>query len=184
MIPRSDETAGYQRALEVGNMVACCMGGTVPAAGRGERDGEDHYQRPVADNMSCGQAKGNRNDDAFTDPRELRAVPSLVSVCDNGLIEADDGACQTEGVAPDRVTRTIEILNLNAERLQLAREKWRNDLVETSQYVEDADGMIAWVRTVMTPDADDRLPRFFTTSRCYFGPVAERILGEQLQAWI
>ena len=33
-------------------------------------------------------------------------------------------------------------------------------------------------------DPDGRLSRFFTTSGCYFGPVAERLLDEQPQAWI
>lgn len=184
VVPRSDETAGTQRALDVTNMVACCMGGTVPAARAGESDGGDHYREPVPDNMSCGQAKENRNGDAFADPRELRAVPSLMSVLDSGLIEVDVDACQAEGVAPDRVTRTIDILNLNAERLQLARAKWWNDLIDESQHVQDAEAMGAWIQVVLTPDEDGRLLRFFTTSRCFFGPVAERILDEQPQAWV
>ena len=185
VIPRSAGAVGNQRSLDAANMVACCMGGTVPAAGPEEPDAGDHYRTPVRHNMSCGQAKGNRIDDnAFIDPRMLPAVPSLMSVRHNGLIEADDGACQTEGVAPDRVTRTIELLNLNAERLQLARTKWWNDLLEVSQYIEGADRMGAWIRAVLTPDDDGRLERFFTTTRCFFGPVAERILDEQPRAWV
>lgn len=112
-----------------------------------------------------------------------REYPSLVRVRDNGLLEVDDGACQAAGVSLDRVGRTIEILNLNAERLQLARQKWR-DLVEAAQRAGEADRMIAWIRAVLTPDPDGRLSRFFTTSRGYFGPVAERILDEPPRAWI
>lgn len=85
---------------------------------------------------------------------------------------------------PDDVTRTIEILNLNAERLRLAREKWRDALVDMSQHVaDDAGRMNEWIRAVLTPDAADGLPRFFTTARCYFGPVAERILDEPPRRW-
>ena len=184
VIPRSGDAAGEQRALDIANMVACCMGGTVRVASRQGQERDDHFRTPVRDNMSCGQAKGNRRDEAFLDPRELPEYPSLVRVRDNGLLEVDDGACQAAGVLLHRVGRTIEILNLNAERLRLARQKWRSDLVEAAQRAGEADRMIAWIRAVLSPDPDGRLSRFFTTSRCYFGPVAERILDEQPQAWI
>ena len=184
VIPRSGDAAGEQRALDIANMVACCMGGTVPVASPQGQERDDYFRTPVRDNMSCGQAKGNRRDEAFLEPRELPEYPSLVRVRDNGLLEVDHGACQAAGVRPDRVGRTIEILNLNAERLQLARQKWRSDLVEAAQRAGEADRMIAWIRAVLTPDRDGGLSRFFTTSRCYFGPEAERILDEQPRAWI
>ena len=184
VIPRGDNRVGTQMALDVTNLVACCVGGTVAAAGLEDHEREDHYRRPVADNISCGQAKGDRSDNAFVDPRSLPAFPALTKVDDDGHIDVDEDACHTAGVAPDRVTRTIDVLNLNADRLRLARGKWRNDLIERSQYVHGTDRMIAWIRAVLTPDADGRLSRFFTTSRCYFGPAAERILDEQPQEWI
>ena len=184
VVPRSDDAAGNQKALDVTNMVACCMGGTAPVAGLGEHEPEDYFRTPVPGNMSCGQAKGKGSDAAFIDPRELPEFPSLVRVLDNGLVEADDDACQAGGVIPERVTHTIQILNLNAERLQLARQKWRGALVDAAQRAGDADRMIAWIRAVLTPDDYSRLPRFFTTSRCYFGPVAERVLDEHPGAWV
>ena len=100
-----------------------------------------------------------------------------------GLIEADEDPCRAADFDPDRVTRTVEVLNLNATRLRLAREKCRNDLVEWSRHIDDADTMKAWVRSVLTSDTDDRLPRFFTTSRFYFARVSERILNERPQTW-
>ena len=184
VIPRSDDAVGNQRALDISNMVACCMVGTVPVAGLEEHEREDYYRRPLADNMSCGQAKGSQNDAEFIDPRTVPAVPSLVRVGANGLLEVDDNACQAAGVVPERVTRTIEILNLNAERLQSARRKWRLALIEAAQRAGDADRMIAWIRAVLIPDDYSRLPRFFTTSRCYFDPVAERVLDEHPRAWV
>ena len=184
VIPRSDEVDGPQRALDVTNMIACCLGGTKPVYGLGEHEREDYFRRPVPDNMSCGQAKEDLNDEAFIDPRRLPTLPSLVRVGNDGLIEVDTDACQAAGFDPDRVTRTIEILNLNAERLQLARQKWRNDLVIGAQRARDPAGMNAWIRAVLTPAPDGRLSRFFTTSRCYFGPVAERVIDEQPRAWI
>ena len=184
VIPRSDEGAGERMALDVSNMAACCMGGTVRVVGSGAGDDGDYYRAPIRHNMSCGQAKNNRYDDAFIDPREIPAVPSLMSVHGDGLIEADERACQAAGLSAHAVTRTIDMLNLNAERLRVARSKWRNALLEESRHVENEGSMSAWIRSLLTPNADGQLLRFFTTSRCFFGPMAERILDERPQAWI
>ena len=182
VVPRS----GDDRALDLTNMVACCTGGTVRALDdeEGEGEGEGHFREPIADNMSCGQAKGGRNDPVFVDPRTLPDLPSLTRVGDGGLIETDEGACESAGFSPGGMSRTLKILNLNAERLRLARRKWRNTLVEQSQDIDDPDQMNVWIRSVLTPDADGRLLRFFTTSRGYFAPLSERILEEHPQTWI
>ena len=182
VVPRS----GDDRALDLTNMVACCTGGTVRALDEeeGEGEGEGHFREPIADNMSCGQAKGDRNDPVFVDPRTLPDLPSLTRVGDDGLIEMDEGACESAGFSPGGMSRTLKILNLNAERLRLARRKWRNTLVEQSQDIDDPDQMNVWIRSVLTPDADGRLLRFFTTSRGYFAPLSEPILQEHPQTWI
>ena len=183
VIPQSDAKLGKAKALDIANMVACCMGGTV-------QDDEDRYRSPVGHNTSCGQAKGSQNDENFIDPRILPALPSLMRVIDNGLIEADENACETADFLPDHVTRTIEILNLNAERLRSAREKRWNGLEEELGQIDDPDDpdMVSdWIRSELTPDEDDRLVSLFTTSRSYFGtfsPLAERVLEQQPQAWI
>lgn len=57
VIPRSDDAVGNQRALDISNMVACCLGGTKQVYGLREHDREDYFRRPVPANMSCGQAK-------------------------------------------------------------------------------------------------------------------------------
>lgn len=190
VIPRSDPQQGKAKALDVANMVACCMGGTMPEVGSNDTSDEDRYRKPVAQNMSCGQAKGYRNDEGFVDPRTLPAAPSLARVQENGRLEADEPACNSAGFRSDHMTRTIEILNLNAERLRLAREKRWSDLTELSEDIgEDPDEVREWVRSVLTPDENGRLLPFFTTSRCYFesltgGPLSEAILAEVPQAWI
>ena len=146
---------------------------------------EGRYRDPVKDNWSCGQAKGNRNDADFLDPRKLPTLPSLTKVLVDGRIEVDEEACKSEGIPAARVTRTIEILNLNAERLRLAREARRNDLVELSRRVADNQSkMDAWMRSVLTPDDAGRLDSFFTTARSYFDPLAKRVLAQQPQGWI
>ena len=84
----------------------------------------------------------------------------------------------------DCVGNDIEMLNLNAERLRFAREKRWNDLVEISEGIDDPETMDVWVRAVLMPDEDGNLAPFFTTARCYFHPIGERILAEDPHAWI
>ena len=186
VIPRNALERGHAKALDIANMLACCMGGTAPNIGL-EEDGEaeeDRYREPVRDNMSCGQAKGDREEEGFIDPRTLPVTPSLAKVMENGRIEVDEEACRIACFAPEHVALTIEVLNLNAERIRFAREKRWNDLVEVSEGIDDPEKMDVWVRSVLMPDEDGRLAPFFTTTRCYFHPLGERILAEDPHAWI
>ena len=186
VIPRNAPEHGHATALDIANMLACCMGGTARDFGLEEdgEAGEDRYLEPVRDNMSCGQAKGNREEETFIDPRRLPAAPSLAKVMENGRIEVDEKACRTAGITPDHMARTIEMLNLNAERLRIAREKRWNDLTELSEDIDDPEKMDAWVHSVLIPDENGSLASFFTTTRCYFHPLGEYILAEDPHAWI
>ena len=178
VVPRSDPVQGALRALDFRNVIACCKGGI------GRRADADRYLKPVKRNRSCGEAKGGRTDGEFVDPRELPSVPSLVRVLDDGTIEADTAACASEDVPVTDVVRTIEVLNLNAKRLRRARERrWRALNGEYGELVGDPDEMSRAARRELLPVAS-RLPDFFTTTRSYFGPVAERVLDEQPRAWI
>ena len=188
VIPQGDSQQGASKEVDITNMIACCKGGTwsVFAFSEKSRD-EERYLEPVKDNMSCGQAKGGRNDSDFLDPRKLPVLPSLTNVLVDGRIEVDEEACEKAGIPIAQVTRTIEILNLNAERLRLAREIRRNDLIERSGQITDPDDpskMDVWVHAVLTPDENGRLEPFFTTTRSYFGPLAERVLEQKPQEWI
>ena len=186
VIPRGDSQYGASKEVDITNMIACCKGGTSPVFASSERSSdEDRYLDPVKDNMSCGQAKDDCYDADFLDPRKLPALPSLTKVLVDGRIEVDEDACESENIPAARVTRTIEILNLNAERLRLAREKQWNNLEEEADQIgdpDDSDIMEAWVRSVLMPDDAGRLVSFFTTTRSYFGRLGERVLEEQSQA--
>ena len=186
VIPRNALEHGHAKALDIANMLACCMGGTAPDFGSEEdgEAGEYSYREPVRDNMSCGQAKGDREEEAFIDPRTLPAVPSLAKVMEDGRIEVGEEACRTAGFTPDHMARTIEMLNLNAERLRFAREKRWNNLAELSEDIDDPEKVDAWVRSVLIPDEDGSLAPFFTTTRCYFHPLGERVLAEEPRDWI
>lgn len=188
VIPRNDPQHGAAREVDVKNMIACCKGGTSSVFAPSERSSdEDRYREPVKDNMSCGQAKGDRNEVDFLDPRKLSDLPSLTKVLVNGEIEVDEKACASEDIPPARVRKTIEILNLNAKRLRLARAKQWNDLEEESGQIgdpDDPDTMNVWIRSILIPDENGQLTPFFTTNRSYFGPLSESILAQQPQTWI
>ena len=96
----------------------------------------------------------------------------------DGKIRANAEACQDASFDVNKINKTIDdIRDLNVERLRRAREKrWRalnenwQELFNDPQIIQEA------ARMELLPTEDNRLSRFFTTSRSYFGPVAERIL--------
>lgn len=181
VIPQSDDESGKERATDIANMVVCCMGGTI------QIDAEESQEGPAKDNISCGQAKGGENVVDFADPRTLPALPSVMRVIDDGQIEADERICERTGFSADRVTSTIQILNLNTERLRLQREKRWIGLQEESLQIDDLDNPLVletWIRHLLTTDENDRLNSFFTTTRSYFGELAETILEEESPKWI
>ena len=160
VVPRSTGALGARLALDVGNLMVCCKGGTAAWI-----VDDDRYLPPVKPNRSCGEAKGGRVNGEFVDPRNLPALPAFVRVRDDGSIEADADACRSVGVPADHVTRTIEVLNLNAPRLRVAREKrWRALNDAWGQEFGDPDRMTEAARDELLP-ANGRLRRFFTTSR-------------------
>ena len=124
-------------------------------------------------------------DTDFVDPRTLPALPSLTRVNFDGQIEVDTAACETSGIAVDKVEKTIEILGLNIERLRRARENHWNALSENwATEIDDPELMEAVARVELLPDEANRLPRFFTTSRSYFDVYGERVLSQPPQDWI
>ena len=58
------------------------------------------------------------------------------------------------------------------------------DLVEVSGPIEGEEEMDAWVRSALKADESGLLAPFFTTTRCYFAPLSERILEEEPRSWI
>ncbi|MYA60126.1 MAG: TIGR02646 family protein [Chloroflexi bacterium] len=179
VIPQSDPVRGATHALDPGNMIACCKGGTL------QIDDDTRRLDPVRRNRSCGEAKGNRVDPDFVDPRTLPDLPSLTRVNFDGRIEADAASCASRGVPVAKIKKTIEILGLNAERLRRARENRWNALSENWGAQIGVPGLMeAAAKGELLPNADDHLSRFFTTSRSYFGVYAEKVLSEPPRDWI
>ena len=186
VIPRSDPNRGSVEALNPGNTIACCLGGAARNLHGPDADGdEERFRQPAKRNLSCGQAKAETNDPAFFDPRTLPLLPSVTKVLMDGRIEADSSACAHHGENVDRIDRTIARLGLNVERLRLARQKrWRALNRNWSEYFDDRDVMKAAARSVILPQSNGHLPRFFTTSRSYFAPYGEGILHQDTRRWV
>ena len=186
IIPQSDPERGAAQALNPSNLLASCLGGSAYSLFGPEAQYDPaRYRQNVSDNVSCGQAKGSSNDPDFIDPRTVPALPSLLRVLSNGVIVADEAACDTAGAAASRIQKTIAILGLNVERLRIEREKRLHRLHELYDNFGDNLGIIeAAARGEFLPDDAGNLPGFFTTARSYFGQLAELILAEPPQAWI
>lgn len=179
VIPQSDPQHGAAHALDPSNLIACCKGGTL------QTDDETRRLDPVKRNRSCGEAKGDRIDAEFVDPRTLPDFPSLVRVHFDGRIEADADSCNSFGLPVAKIEKTIEILGLNTERLRRARESRWNALSDIWASEFDFPALIeAAAKEELLPDEGNRLTRFFTTSRSYFGAYAEKVLSEPPQDWI
>ena len=188
-IPQSDSRQGDALALDCTNLIACCKGGSESMFEAGALNDAERFQRPVTGNASCGQAKGSRRLPVSIDPRRLPASPPLFRVEEvNGEMIADSDACSLVGINVAEVQQAIDVLGLNAPRLQRARLTRLENLmqVEVEQMVmpDYPVFMANWVRAELLPDGDGNLLEFFTTRRSYFGGLAERILAETPQAWI
>ena len=179
VVPRSHPSQGEAGELDPANMMLCCQGGTCPT--------NDNVRRrePIRENRSCGEAKGSSVDPQFIDPRDLPPLPSLVRVDDEGKIGADQDACTDAEIDVSRVEKTIQILGLNVPRLQIARKsQWDSLSTNYQEYLNNSQKLEEAARVELLPGEDGRLPPFFSTSRSYFGPVAERILADAPRKWI
>ena len=187
IIPRSDSTAGATHSLDPANMMACCVGGTAKnyfGPGALHKD-PGRFLEPAKDNSSCGQAKGNRSDRCFIDPRTLPDLPSLVCVHDDGNIVVDANTCTAAGFSVRGLRRTVDILGLNVPRLRRAREERWKDFNETwAEYLDNAEVMERLAREELLPNDGGVLSQFFTTNRSYFSPLSEKVLAEHPQEWI
>ena len=186
VVPRSEPNRGEERSLDVDNLIACCKGGSARNEfGPDARDDSDRFLQPSKRNISCGEKKGGDWDADFVDPRTLPALPSLLRVGYDGRVKADQAACEAAEQSAETVSRTIETLGLNVPRLRVARERrWRALEDSWREHLGDPEVMEEAARGELLPQADDGLPRFFTTSRSYFAPWGELILEQEPREWI
>ncbi len=128
---KSDRSTGHNWALDWNNMLAVCNGGDNPHAGA-----PGFFRLPMIDNLSCDAHKnhmvqtGNLPkacEGLILNPLHLPALPSLFCLDKStGELKPDHDVCATVKLDPpgvqkkstsDRVQHTIDMLNLNCDRL-------------------------------------------------------------------
>ena len=118
IIPKSDPKIGKKYALDHLNLMACCKGGSSI-----KRNQVARYKEPVKMNLSCGASKLDEVITSFVDPRSLSAIAFVTKSNSSGKLVADYENCKSAGIDVQSVNDTIEFLNLNVNRLVLARRK-------------------------------------------------------------
>ena len=185
IVPQADPQHGAAGTLDFLNLIAACRGGTEQMFDADALDDPGRFLRPIRENLSCGQAKGDVNDPDLIDPRNLPESPPLIRVRPDGTIVADGASCHATGIDESRIERTIAILGLQSERLRLARENRWNDLKRSwDTMLNDDQAIQAAARQELLASADGNLPKFFTTGRSYFGRLGEEILDARPDEWI
>lgn len=187
VIPQSDPVRGASIVFKTCNLIACCEGGTrAKIFGSGSQSTDpERFLPPLKENMSCGARKQDQTIEDFIDPRSLPDSPPLFRVGLNGDIAADADACANVGVPVEAAENTIDFLGLNVPRLRLARRNFLAALDNLDAGTLDHDSAIyEEALRALLPQNDGKLRKFFTTSRTYFGPVAESILAEPPKNWI
>jgi uncharacterized protein (TIGR02646 family) len=183
VLPKS---SGNGRTLDWTNLALCCGGGTYA-----------YHADPVRqykgrENVSCGQQKGDAVLGVGCDPRDFPLSPRLVDVGLDGALSANSTSCATVGISESELNRTInEVLNLNCERLKVARKNIADNVREwvvglIGQALGDrhltapqqADFAALLVAGRLQPDGKGHLRAFWTTERQYLEPWSETWLAQ------
>ena len=192
--PKSDNTSSHNWALVWNNMLAVCNGGCDPSI-----CAPGFYMEPLDRNLSCDAhkdkmiQKGRLSSDCegwILSPVHMIAFPSLFRIEHaSGKIEPDVGACV--GIAPiapnkhnstlDLVWHTIEMLNLNCdrlcqERLVIIRRMEREIKDQKNTGFKSGQGLANLAKKYYADSL--RWPRFFTTIRFRLGSAAESYLQQ------
>jgi hypothetical protein len=163
------------------NLLACCKGGTNRNFAADALNKPEYYLEPKKDNRSCGEAKGKMPSTTFIDPRDIPALPPIIRVDAAGHISPVVNNCIALGYSVDAVEDHIHKLGLNVGRLRNQRKKIMEEL---SLLGDDSSLLQAFARLELLPDAQSVLKPFFSTTRSFFGPFAEKILTASPHKWV
>lgn len=79
----------------------------------------------------------------------------------------------------DRAQYTIDLLNLNSPFLVTRRRQWWNELDELFQDHLNKNWCLESLAALDLVPSQRKLSRFFSITRLFFGPVAEKVLRDQ-----
>lgn len=185
--PKSDTTTAHNWALDWQNMLGVCNGGDYPHLA----DPAFHL-KPLKDNLSCDAHKNMMIEGGLLaepcegwvlNPLQLAAFPTLFRLeKSNGYLLPDAVACAASPPWPDNrhasvealVQHTIEMLNLNCNRLAKARLQviWH---IEQNKKKQRQSGFNAQqgLANLAQRYFVSHWPGFFTTIRLCLGQAAE-----------
>lgn len=184
---KSDIASTHNWALDWWNMLAVCNGGSNPHV-----DQAGFHLEPMSKNLSCDAHKDRmiqagrlsvQCEGWLLNPLQLAASPSLFCLEKNtGHLLPDSAACAASPPWPDNrhssvealVQHTIDMLNLNCDRLTQARLCIVRDIERNKKKQRQADytaaqGLANLARFYFKP----QWPCFFTTIRLCLSPAAE-----------
>lgn len=173
------KSGGVGRVLDWTNLALACTGGTYPH----HQDASRFMPGP---NKSCGQRKDSAELPPGTDPRKAPLVDTLVEVAIDGSLIANAANCAAAKIFDVDITSAINLLNLNCERLRMARQDRRDNIstwfvpllaeILSSAHLDDAQRqqmLDLWIAGRLQPHPSGRLRAFWSTERCAIGADAE-----------
>jgi uncharacterized protein (TIGR02646 family) len=173
----SDQNNPTKWHLDWSNMWYCCKGGTE------ENFVGDEFKRPSKVNCSCGQHKKNNDYQNIISPNDIPKFPRIFSykISDNSVeILADEELCSESRIDKNYVEKTIEMLNLNCNRLQETRYAYlkpiKKILCEKKPNTEQIKDLL--IRLIGNKYENKCWGQFFTMIRWQFKKIAEEYLEE------
>lgn len=188
--PKSDTSTAHNWALDWQNMIAVCMGGSQ------RHQQPPHALEPLPENLSCDAHKDQMINTGrlvehcegwIIDPLDLPAFPSLFFLeKSTGRLLPDEQACASIALPGNKhpgtqelVQHTIDMLNLNCDRLCQARTRvlWDIEHSKKSLRLQNIRPEHA-LRTLAERYFRQPWPGFFTTIRFCLGTAAEQYLAD------
>lgn len=185
--PKSDIAPAHNWALDWGNLLGVCAGGSYAHTST-----PGHYLFPTNANLSCDAHKdqmiqsgklSEQCDGWILNPAQLQASPTLFKLeMSTGKLQPNLGVCAISPPWPNNqhadlqalVQHTIDMLNLNCDRLIQARRRIIWDIEHNKKKQRDAghtpqQGMNNLVQYYLR----QCWPGFFTTIRLCLGATVE-----------
>jgi uncharacterized protein (TIGR02646 family) len=179
------KSGGLKRHLDFQNLLGCCEGGVNPYHERHKW----HYFPPAKTNRSCGARKEDQEPSVLgiLDPRKIPllpsgpALPAVVTVDDEGVIEPNEEGCKAVGIEKKDVQETLDKLGLNVPRLKLARKNLWDALKKN-----EPDLNVELITDQLAPSADKAntrvLREFWSTRRCFLNSFSDQ--PNAAEAWL
>lgn len=186
--PKGDQTGSHNWALDWSNMIAVCHGGSQRALGA------PYTLEPLSDNLSCDAYRDKmiqsgelqeKCEGWLLNPKSVPVSPCLLFLeKSTGKLIPDEQSCENVMQAENQhedvkslVQNTIDMLNLNCDRLCMSRRQVIWD-IENKKKKKRNNGYTAQQGLLEIAEFYFRTnwPQFFTTVRLSLGPEAEKYL--------